>query len=98
MLVLLLAVLWSKIRRPLLGGLCLFLLLLLIMSMAGCTKIVRVPCGPDPDRVKDIELPARPVTVVNGSLADDLRLLRDRVAEDTKAKADLREELRSCLK
>ena len=99
MLVLLLAVLWLKIRRPLLGGLALFLALWLIMSMAGCSpKVVRVPCGPDPGSIIEIDLPPARPELANGDLADDYRLLRDRVAADSKAKTDLREELRACLR
>ena len=89
---------WRMLPGWLRGGVVLCLALLLI-TLTGCVaQTIRVPCGPDPDSIKDIELPERPVAPQNGNLADDLRVLGDRVRVDNQDKAGQRAELRHCLK
>ena len=89
---------WRMLPGWLRGGVALCLVLLLI-TLTGCgAQTIRVPCGPDPDSIKDIELPERPAAPQNGDLADDLRLLGDRVRADNREKAGVRAELGRCLR
>ena len=57
-----------------------------------------MPCGPDPESLRDVDIPAGPPEVANGDLADDLRLLGDRVRADNREKAGVRAELGRCLR
>lgn len=84
------------ISRYAFGGILLFLLLPLILLLAGCPRVVTIPCLQENDVPADMPLPQKPAQMNDGDLATSHRTMYETIVRGNAGNASLRQTVRAC--